>query len=95
MSKYFFKNYGMKKKESFFTLNPLKIIVWFINIFINSQEEKDNSPKSKTSALTQERAKIVDEKAEKVWYSSIIRIITTWNSKSLSKIRTYKYYFNF
>ncbi len=73
------------KKEAFFSLNPFKMIVWFINIFINFQEEKDSSHKNKTSALTQDRAKIVDEKAEKVWYSCVIRIITTWNSKSWVK----------
>lgn len=67
------------KKESVFTLNPLKILVWFVSIFFNQDEQEPS--KNKTSALTQERAKIVDEKAEKVWYSSIIRIITTWNSK--------------
>lgn len=31
----------------------------------------------KTSALTQERAKTVDEKWDKTWYEVIIRIITT------------------
>ncbi len=69
------------KKESVFTLNPLKILVWFVSIFFNQDEQKQEPSKNKTSALTQERAKIVDEKAEKVWYSSVIRIITTWNSK--------------
>lgn len=69
------------KKESLFTLNPLKILVWFVSIFFNQDEQKQEPSKNKTSALTQERAKIVDEKAEKVWYSSVIRIITTWNSK--------------
>lgn len=73
------------KKEAFFSLNPLKMIVWFITIFFNQDEQKQEPSKNKTSALTQERAKIVDEKAEKIWYSTIIRVITTWNSKSWVK----------
>lgn len=74
------------KKESIFTLNPFKILVWFVNIFFrNPEEHKEEPSKNKTSALTQERAKIVDEKAEKLWYEAIIRVITTWNSKSWVK----------
>ncbi|MDD5770379.1 MAG: type IV secretion system DNA-binding domain-containing protein, partial [Candidatus Gracilibacteria bacterium] len=70
------------KKEALFTLNPIKIIVGFINAFTKDENEKDSGPKNKTSALTQERAKTVDEKADKMGYKTIIRIITTGNSKS-------------
>lgn len=74
------------KKESLFTLNPLKIIIWFISIiWKNPQDSKEEHQKAKTSALTQERAKIVDEKAEKIWYKTIIRVVTTWNSKAWVK----------
>lgn len=70
------------KRTSMFTLNPLKIIVWFFNIiFSNPEEKKDEPQKNQTSALTQERAKIVDEKAEKTWFETIIRVITAWNNK--------------
>jgi hypothetical protein len=56
----------------------MKIIIALFEIFIvNSDEQKDSSPQNKTSALTQERAKTVDEKAEKTGYETIIRIITT------------------
>jgi len=38
-----------------------------VSIFFTSpDEQKENTIKHKTSALTQERAKIVDEKAEKM-----------------------------
>lgn len=70
------------KKPSLFTLNPLKLIVWFIQVFLNSDENHQEPHKGQTSALTQERAKIVDEKAEKTGYETIIRVITTGNSKS-------------
>lgn len=73
------------KKVSNFTLNPFKILVWFINIFINFDENNDKSSPNKTSALTQERAKIVDEKAEKTWFEVIIRVIATWNNKNSVK----------
>lgn len=74
------------KKASFFTLNPLKIIIWFINFLIpDDSEKKEDYSKKETSALTQERAKIVDEKAEKNWFEVIIKAITTWNNKETVK----------
>jgi len=49
------------KKESF-SYNPIKMFIFFINMLV-SYDEKDKSQSSKkTSALTQERAKVVDEK---------------------------------
>lgn len=72
----------MQAKGKHFTLNPLKILVWIINIFLQSEQENQNSPESNTSALTQERAKTVDEKDDKTWYRVVIRIITTGQSKS-------------
>ena len=72
----------MHSKTSHFTLNPLKIIVWVFNIFFSSSEETPQTPEGKdSSALTQERAKTVDEKDDKVWYQVIIRLITTGNNK--------------
>lgn len=73
------------KKASLISFNPLTIIVWIINVFVWSTDKKEEAPKSTTSALTQERAKTVDEKAEKTWYEVIIRVITTWNNKSWVK----------
>lgn len=73
----------MEWKKARFSLNPMKVIIALFEIFVvNSDEQKDTSPQNKTSALTQERAKTVDEKAEKTGYETIIRIITTWNNKS-------------
>ncbi len=74
------------KKAALFSLNPFKMFVWFITIFFHQDDEKQEPSKNKTSALTQERAKIVDEKAEKTWYRTIIRVITTGNSKTGVKI---------
>jgi hypothetical protein len=44
---------------------------------MSSKDEKDNSNGKHTSALTQERAKTVDEKAEKTGYEIVIRVVTT------------------
>gem|GEM_PF-3277706 len=64
------------------SLNPfkflLKIFSWGFALFTSNGEDKE-SPKgeeNRTSALTQERAKTVDEKADKTGYEVIIRIIT-------------------
>ncbi len=68
-----------KQKHSF---NPLNILISIVELFFIPKDEKDNqSPSKETSALTQERAKLVDEKAQKTGYEVIIRAITTWNEK--------------
>ena len=73
----------MHQKSSHFTLNPLRILVWIFNIFFSSNEENPpNSENNSSSALTQERAKTVDEKDDKVWYQAVIRIITTGNNSA-------------
>lgn len=72
----------MEWKKAKFSFNPLKLIIYFFDIFIiNSEEKQDSSPKKQTSALTQERAKIVDEKAEKTGYKVIIRAVSAGNYK--------------
>ena len=76
----------MKWKTVNFTLNPFKLIVGFIEIMFSSQEDDKNKPWNEwweTSALTQERAKTVDEKWDKTWFETIIRVITTWNDKHM------------
>lgn len=75
----------MEWKKAWISLNPLNWLVWLINIFLSSWDEKDSWPKNQTSALTQERAKTVDEKAEKTGYEVIMRVITTWNNKNMTK----------
>ncbi|MGB2110713.1 MAG: hypothetical protein ACPHY8_02030 [Patescibacteria group bacterium] len=53
----------MKGKKAGFSLNPFKILIGLINMFITSPEEENNqNNENETSALTQERAKTVDEK---------------------------------
>lgn len=72
----------IQSKSSHFTLNPLKILIGLINIFLQSADDDKTSPENSSSALTQERAKTVDEKDDKTGYQVIIRIITTWNNKN-------------
>ncbi len=76
----------MKWKKAWLTINPIKLIVSFIEIMTSSWED-DKNPMDKsdweTSALTQERAKTVDEKWDKTWFQSIIRVIATWNNRAM------------
>lgn len=77
----------MNWKKSLFTLNPIKLITWFFRL-IFSDPDDNNSPLDKdgdSSALTQERAKTVDEKWDKTWYEVLIRVIVTWNDKAMLK----------
>jgi len=75
------------KKSSGWSLNPLKALAFLVKIFVNNPEdEKENPPeKWQMSALTQERAKIVDEKAQKTGYETIIRIVMTGNDRQSVK----------
>ncbi len=75
----------MEWKKVWLSLNPFKILIWIINIFLSSDDEQESPAKNQTSALTQERAKVVDEKAEKTGYESLIRVITTGNNRHLIK----------
>ena len=72
----------MEWKKQKFSFNLLNILISTIELFFIPKDEKDNqNPSKETSALTQERAKLVDEKAQKTGYEVIIRAITTWNEK--------------
>jgi len=75
------------KKSWGFSLNPIKALSFLVKMFVtNPDEEKDSPPeKGQTSALTQERAKIVDEKAQKTGYETIIRIVMTGNDRQSVK----------
>lgn len=75
----------MEWKKAKLSLNPLHLVVSFVEFFFEPKEEKWWDNWKKTSALTQERAKTVDEKAEKTWYEVVIRVITTWNDKHMIK----------
>lgn len=73
----------MKWKKEEFPFNPIRLIESFFEILFSKQDDKDKTPEWwNTSALTQERAKTVDEKWDKTWYEVSIRIITTWNNKA-------------
>ena len=74
----------MKWKKAWFSFNPFKILISIIDMF-SSNEEQSKQPKeeNETSALTQERAKTVDEKADKTGYEVVIRVVTAWNNKSM------------
>ncbi|MCH2188621.1 DUF87 domain-containing protein, partial [Candidatus Gracilibacteria bacterium] len=74
----------MQGKKTYFTLNPFKILLGLFEIFTSSGD--DNSPKPQddhSSALTQERAKTVDEKGDKSGFETIIRVITTGDSQHM------------
>ena len=60
------------------------LIKWFVDIILMNKNDWENNKWwwNSTSALTQERAKTVDEKWDKTWYEVNIRIITTWNNRT-------------
>lgn len=68
-------------KWTWFTLNPIKIFRGLISLLTTKQEE--GKKEEKTSALSQERAKTVDEKWDKTGFETIIRVIVTWNNKNI------------
>jgi len=55
----------MHSKSSHFSLNPLKILIALFEMFFTKQEETQSPNENNSSALTQERAKTVDEKDDK------------------------------
>ena len=75
----------MKWKSTWFTLNPIKLIVWLVQALFSwwEDDKKTSSESNETSALTQERAKTVDEKWDKTGFETIIKVITTWNDKNM------------
>lgn len=75
----------MNWKKSTFTLNPFKLILMFLRMIYSDPETKDASKNNDTSALTQERAKTVDEKWDKTGYDVIIRVISCSNDKHIAE----------
>ncbi len=80
----------MKWKSIWFSLNPIKFLLKLFEILFSFWWEEDKNSitdkeENQTSALTQERAKTVDEKWDKTWFQVIIRVIATWNNKAMVK----------
>jgi len=76
----------MSGKKSKFTLNPFKLVWMAITgLMSNWEDDKQNSYRwwDETSALSQERAKTVDEKWDKTGFETIIRVIVTWNDETM------------
>lgn len=72
----------MKWKSVYFTLNPLKIFMGFLEILFSSQESEKSPEDNGSSALSQERSKTVDEKWDKTGYRVLIKVITAGNDKT-------------
>lgn len=74
----------MKWKKTWFSLNPIKLIIWFFELIFSSTDDSSKSePENNTSALTQERSKTVDEKWDKTWFEVVIRVIATGNNENM------------
>ena len=73
----------MKWKKVWFSLNPFKVLIAIIDMFSTQEDKTQTKEENETSALTQERAKTVDEKADKTGYEVVIRVIVAWNDKSM------------
>ncbi len=75
----------MKWHKWAFTLNPFKIFFRFIRMIFSEPTWKDDASSNKSSALTQERSKTVDEKWDKTWYEIIIRIVSCSNDLHIAE----------
>lgn len=74
----------MSGKKSGFTLNPFKLIAIVFSALLSSQDEKSTPEKdNNTSALSQERAKTVDEKWDKTGFETIIRVVVSGNNETM------------
>lgn len=78
------------KKKIRFSFNIFAFLIDVIQmLFFENQNKDGTNPDSKTntpiSALTQERAKIVDEKGQKTGYETIIRIVVAGNEQASLK----------
>ena len=73
----------MDWKSPSFTLNPFKILIGIFNIFLISNDEKDKTNNVNNWGLSQEKAKVIDDKWNKTWFEVIIRVIATWNDKNM------------
>jgi hypothetical protein len=72
----------MQWKVTSFSLNPFKLLIWLFSAFFSwNDDNTPKTPENNTSALSQERAKTVDEKWDKTWYEVIIRIVVAWDSR--------------
>jgi len=74
-----FSSKMMKGKSTYFTLNPFKLVIGLFEILFSNQENEKSPEESSSSALTQERAKTVDEKGDKTGYKVLIKVITAGN----------------
>ena len=73
----------MSGKDKSFSLNPFKLIWNLLYKLISNEEENKNQESSNTSALTQERAKTVDEKWDKTGFETIIRVVVAGNDETM------------
>ncbi len=74
----------MQWKKTYFSLNPFKILLGIFELFTSSSDDNNQNPQDDhSSALTQERAKTVDEKWDKSGFTAIVRIIATGNSQHM------------
>ncbi len=76
----------MSGKKIWFNFNPLSFLLDSFSRIISNKDEKEKEMYrwgDNTSALTQERAKTVDEKADKTGFEIMIRIIVTGNNETM------------
>lgn len=75
----------MKWKSTWFTLNPLVLLRGLIEALFSNNDDNSSTWNNddNTSALTQERAKTVDEKWDKTGFEVIMRVIATGNNKHM------------
>ncbi len=69
----------LKKAFKWFTLNPFKLLVSFIEILSVSDQKKDKTDSKKDDE--QEKEQLMKEKWKKTWYEVCIRVLATGDDK--------------
>ena len=73
----------MSWEKVWFSLNPFKILKKIISTLWMTPDDNDKKSWNDTSALSQERAKTVDEKWDKTGFETIIRVIVSGNNEMM------------
>ncbi len=68
-------NQKQNKTESF-SFSPLSLLKEFINFWKTEDKDKKEEKSDSPSSLESEEIKLIDEKNKKIWYDTVIRILT-------------------
>jgi len=76
---------NQKKQRTKLGLNPINWLTAGYNFFFNHTQSTTPEPQNRTTPLTDEEVKAIEEKNTKVGYETIIRVITSANTEKEAK----------